>query len=351
MGRTLPTRQQAIKRRRSPSPSPAASSSSSSSDSEEVTTPPSSPPTKKSRKSKTITSFSSKKMAAKRKSLSRKRNDADEGGDDDSRMSSSDNSSVRTKPKRRRKTIQPDESKRNLLTRLGLADESALEDLLSLIHAKNNDRKTASSNSSPNKDGMKAEPLQEDEEQEEESEDLDEEEEFDEEERKELLEQAGIMAASLAAPFANSRTAFVQQYTVDLEALTTALTTAMTPFKGETMALQTQIWRKAQREMVTVAVEDWQKCAERLVELKKQMLAIYVKIEAVHKEKQRLVAQAKTAWQKALARQETEIEKLEEEALRSKDNFRAKLVKATDPARIQKEINMSFQKVLAERNA
>ncbi|KAK8861666.1 hypothetical protein IAR55_002489 [Kwoniella newhampshirensis] len=376
MARTIPARQHPRKRPRSPSPPPSSSSSSLSSASSETETKRMAPPAKpkKPRNSK-LTPKSSK--SAKRSSESRKSvTEEDTNGSDSSSSSNSKSNGDQEEdsghPKRSsaKKGSVHQDPKKLLLEHLSSVDERAVLRLLAVMRNYNGQE------AAPDDEEESFQKQTEDEEAGEGESDRAEAEEEEEEllnegQREELYEQAwvecglcdfhalrllkqffrDIMAMMLETPFANRRSAFAAHYTADLESITASLDIAMLPFKNDTLREQADICRRSNQQAGANAAAGWKEASEKLMERRDQMMAIYEKIAVVHKEKQRLVIQAKTAWQKALARHEADFAKLEEEALRRKEKYHAKFVKATDPARIQKEVNMSFQKVLSRQNS
>ncbi|WVQ93498.1 hypothetical protein IAU59_000572 [Kwoniella sp. CBS 9459] len=348
------SRQNKTKRRRSPFPSPSASSAPSSSGSEESLTPP----PRQSGKLRIVNTSSTttgRKLGPKPRGPS----------PDDSSVEDEDNkldaplpvsSSTKRSSKRPRSPTEAGEKserRKSIIAQLVNMDENSLEDLLSSrsrpkgnVVELHDTRELDHSNMGQLQEEGADDALQalldgKEQEEREEEEYL--------EDRKALEERAEDLSNALAAPFEQLQKSTIETFNSHIQVLAEAVHTALQPFEGAQTLQQLNVWKSSQTALARDSTSKWDEAEAYMMARKLKMDDLINKIRDAQKEKVALINSAKKELEKAQTHQQGEIDKMREEAVKIKEKYRAKLIKATDKERINKEINMVITQLLAQQ--
>ncbi|GFZ42475.1 hypothetical protein JCM24511_00190 [Saitozyma sp. JCM 24511] len=162
-------------------------------------------------------------------------------------------------------------------------------------------------------------------------------------------QQRRRLTAALEEPFEQIKSQSTAALKAQLNGMTTALETASEPFRGTKILQQLQLWCEAEKPIQLVCSEKWEHAATAVNKNRATIEVVLKKIEAVHKEKANLVAQAKEELHETLKRQDQEFQSFKKEVDKSKGKYRRKLEKATDSQRQAKDIRMAYEEIIKAR--
>ncbi|WRT65786.1 uncharacterized protein IL334_002735 [Kwoniella shivajii] len=116
----------------------------------------------------------------------------------------------------------------------------------------------------------------------------------------------------------------------------------------EIKAEQLKIWGDRQEALAMFTGDHWDKTIAFVGHRKVKMQEILKKIHDIDGNRRKLLDKAKEDFEEALKRQSDELEGFKQELKKGREKYRAKLLKATDKDRINKEVNMTVAKLLAQ---